>query len=114
MRGVMRDLAEQTRLVLAFKASGLSAQAFARREGLPPSTLCQWLRNGRTPAPAVRVARVIGSGHVVTAGGRPVASAPALVVEVGAARVHVSAGCDPRTLAAVFEALGASHQKQTL
>lgn len=43
-RGVQRSEAERTRLVEAWRRSGLSQSAFARRSGLSPSTLSNWVR----------------------------------------------------------------------
>ena len=42
-----RTAAEIERLVDAYHRSGLTQQAFARRRGLAPATLSDWLRRGR-------------------------------------------------------------------
>jgi len=53
---------EQRRaLVESFRSSGLTAAAFARREGLKYQTFAGWVNRSRhesTPAPAVRFAQV--------------------------------------------------------
>jgi transposase-like protein len=50
MRGVLRTAAERARLIAHFDASGLSASAFAEREGVASSTFYQWLAHrSKTP-----------------------------------------------------------------
>jgi hypothetical protein len=74
------------------------------------SALRYWARKagGERVAGAmpVRLARVerIAAAEVVAAG---VAATPAVVIEVGTARVRVEPGVDRNTLAMVLEALGA-------
>jgi len=46
-RRTYRNPAEIERLVDAYHRSGLTQQAFARRQGLPPATLSSWLRRGK-------------------------------------------------------------------
>ena len=50
-RRVRRSAEEQQVLVAAWKASGLSAAAFGRREGLAPSLLTRWWRQAESQAP---------------------------------------------------------------
>lgn len=53
MRRVFRSPAERSRLVALFERSGMSAKAFAAREGINPSTMYQWLASrpkSATPA----------------------------------------------------------------
>ncbi|MDO9020610.1 MAG: hypothetical protein Q8S73_13550 [Deltaproteobacteria bacterium] len=83
----------------AWRASGLTAEAFASGEAFSASTLRWWSsRLGR--APAVSFLELVP---------RPAAAAPEpsrdLVVEVGPARVRVAPGFDPTLLAAVIRAL---------
>ena len=83
----------------AWRASGLTAEAFASGEAFSASTLRWWSsRLGR--APSVTFLELLP---------RPSASAPEaprdLVIEVGAARVRVAPGFDPTLLAGVVRAL---------
>lgn len=111
MRGTIRSAADRARLIAAYRASGLSTKAFAEREGVASSTLYQWLANGAVPAvkaraeptPPFRIARVLRSA--VPASKVAVVPESALVVELGAARVHVRQGFDRATLGAVLDML---------
>jgi lambda repressor-like predicted transcriptional regulator len=112
-RGIVRGDAERARLIAVYKASGLSVQAFAKREGVPSSTLYQWLAKNSRPAP-VLLARVIRRPSALgddskaksASAGTPVA------IQVDAVRVHVTQGFDRATLAAVLDVLDArAHQR---
>ncbi len=98
--GVVPSTAQRWReRVGAWRASGLTADAFASGKAFSASTLRWWSsRLGR--APAVTFLELLP---------RPPSAAPELprdlVVEVGAARVRVAPGFDPSLLAAVVRAL---------
>jgi transposase-like protein len=84
-RGVKRSEAERTRLVEAWQRSGLSQSAFARRCGLPPSTLSNWVRCTET-----HFVEVVVEEH---------SPAPELVVEMPRGEVvRVPAGFDGEDL----------------
>lgn len=83
----------------AWRASGLTADAFAAGKSFSAGTLRWWSsRLGR--APSVTFLELLP---------RPAVAAPEpprdLVIEVGAARVRVATGFDPTLLAAVVRAL---------
>lgn len=84
--------------VAAWRASGETAERFARGRGFAPTTLRWWAsRLGPEAAPP---------GFVRLVPRAPAAPrAAAVVVEVGAARIGVSAGFDPALLAQVVAAL---------
>lgn len=83
--------------VVAWQASGQGLAQFAKTRGYGKSTLERWWREERArAASAPKFARV----HVT-------ASAPALVIEIGSARVRVSAGFDVEVLRQVVAALEA-------
>lgn len=105
MAGKIRSPEERARIIEAYKASGLSAQAFADREGLPSSTLYQWLeparrRRSRRQAEPLRIARVVRRASTPAP-----SSAAALTIDLGGARVHVGRGCDRETLGVVLDLL---------
>jgi len=102
MRGVSRSAAERARLIAAWRASGLSTTAFARRRGIPPSTVYQWLAADVRARQPIRIAQVVRRAPPADSA---VAVAPALVVELGGARIRVSAGFDRSVLAAVLDVL---------
>ena len=94
---------EDARTVLtAWRASGLSAVEFGRRNGVSARRLLRW-------------ASVVGSGGVVERslsfveltndGGAPPARRDALEIVVGGAVVRVAGGFDPALLAEVVRAL---------
>jgi transposase-like protein len=117
MRGTSRTADERVRLVEAFEASGLSVQAFAKREGIASSSLYQWLakRVGTRPVPrVVSLARVVRrrvptEGSAATQG----TAVTVVIVELRAARVHVTAAADRDTLANVFELLALRRDEGT-
>lgn len=83
----------------AWRASGLTADAFASDQPFSAGTLRWWSsRLGQAPSPTFL--------ELVP---RPATSAPEpprdLVIEVGTARVRVAPGFDPTLLAAVVRAL---------
>jgi hypothetical protein len=83
----------------AWRASGLTAEAFASGKAFSASTLRWWSsRLGR--APSVPFLELVS---------RPAVPAPdlprELVIEVGVARVRVAPGFDPTLLATVMRAL---------
>ena len=89
-----------------YRASGMSAKGFALREGLAASTLYQWLSEAKAVRVMPRMARVIGrrAAERITET-KPLASV--LMLEVGAARVHVATGFDASTLATLLDLLEA-------
>jgi len=110
MRGVSRSQAEKENWLAQYKASGLSANAFAKREHLPPSTFFQWLADSRRATRVPRIARVLCGA---SSAGEQVWSSRSsgLLIEVGNARIHVGADFDRTALAAVIDVLGARGQK---
>jgi transposase-like protein len=117
MRGTARTEDERARLVGAYAKSGLSVQAFARREGIPPSSLYQWLAkrgNTRPASPGVPMARVVRRRMPADGSAAPRGtSATVVFVELSAARVHVTAAADRDTLADVFELLALRRDEGT-
>lgn len=95
-----RTLAQRAALVHQWRASGLSASAFARRHGFAPQNLPRWAArlDSSSPAPAPAALTFV---RLETAPRAP------LVVEVGAARVRVEPGFDPALLREVVVALTA-------
>ncbi|MDB4931804.1 MAG: hypothetical protein JWM10_4288 [Myxococcaceae bacterium] len=83
----------------AWRASGLTADAFASGKAFSASTLRWWSsRLGR--APSVAFLELVPRPAMATP-----EPARELVIEVGAARVRVAPGFDPTFLAAVVRAL---------
>jgi hypothetical protein len=93
-----RTLAQRAALVQQWRASGLSALAFARRHGFAPQNLPRWAARLDTSSPAPASA-------ALTFVRLETAPRALLVVEVGAARVRVEPGFDPALLRAVVVAL---------
>lgn len=84
--------------VEAWRASGETADAYARGKGYEGSTLRWWSsRLGRASTP--QFLRLVPKARAVQVD-------PELVVEVGRARVRVKAGFDTKLLAEVVLALG--------
>jgi hypothetical protein len=85
--------------VRAWRASGQEASAFAAGKGYEASTLRWWAsRLGREEQP-LRIVPVVPRASSAAAQGD-------VVVEVGGARVRVTAGFDGALLAEVVRALG--------
>lgn len=92
--------------VREWRAGGKSAEEFAEGQGFKASTLRVWASQLRrrtatdkeraTPAPAVRIARVVVR--------RP--ADPSMEIAVGSVRVVVRAGFDAGLLRQVIDALG--------
>src|SRR5271157_2998317 len=99
-RGVLRSAEERERLISGWRASGRSVPVFARQEGVPSSTLYQWVRPVNRQA-APRILRVVRKARAA----RP--RDERLVIEVGSARIRVAAGFDRAVLACVLEVLEA-------
>lgn len=98
MLAAMADRATWSKRVDAWRASGLTAAAFAGRGGFSERTLRYWAwRLGRDARAFVRVVR-----ETPAAG-----AAASIVVELGDARVLVSAGFDRATLRDVVAVLRA-------
>jgi transposase-like protein len=109
-----RSAAQWAELVAAWDSSGLSAEAFASERGLVETTLRWWKaelesrargetrrrppRREDRPMEAVRLARVVRPANSS-------ASSGGIVVQVGAARVVVESGFDPRLLRELVAAL---------
>lgn len=87
-----------------WREGGRSVPDYCREHGLDVGAMRYQIRRAPTPPPmtAIRLARVVR-----TAAPAEVPPAPAIVVEIGEARVHVEPGVDTATLTAVFVALGA-------
>jgi transposase-like protein len=109
-----RSAAQWAELVAAWDSSGLSAEAFASERGLVERTLRWWKaelesrargetrrrppRREERPMEAVTLARVVRrASSSATTGG--------IAVQVGAARIVVEGGFDPRLLREVVVAL---------
>jgi hypothetical protein len=120
MLGGMTKQTEQTwrERIREWRASGQTADEFARDKGYQGSTLRWWsARLGRADAAAApRLVPVVARGPVVRAADGSLvratvaASSPAsseVVVEVGVARVRVTRGFDDTLLARVVRALAA-------
>ena len=106
MRGIVRGVTERARLLEAYRASAMSAKGFAAREGVAASTLYQWLAEAKAVRVMPRIARVIRRRAAEpSTETKPLASV--LMLEVGAARVHVAAGFDTSTLATLLDLLEA-------
>ena len=105
MARIVRSEAERTRLLVAYKASGLSAGAFAERERVPVSTLYQWLADQQALRKAPRIVRVIrrraDSGRAASP------NAAALILEIGALRVHLGGDFDRPALNGLLDLLEA-------
>jgi hypothetical protein len=105
----MADRKTWAKRVAAWRASGLTARAYAEREEVSERTLRYWawrLKRKARPAELVRVVRA--------AGVEPVEAMPSplprtdVVLVVGNARVRVQVDLDRETLARVFEVLAAA------
>ncbi len=102
--GITRSVAERTRLVEAYRTSGLSVTAFASREGMAESTLYQWLVGRPLRPKPMRLARVIRRrAPPVEQPLRPMRAS--VIVEVGAVRLHVATGFDPATITTLLDVL---------
>lgn len=98
----MADAATWQARVAAWRASGKTAAVFCAGSGMSVSALRYWAR--RWPAESARTA-MVRLARVVARPGSP-APAPALIVEVGVARIRVEPGFDRTTLAAIVDVLG--------
>ena len=112
MPGVLRPPAERARLVAAYRGSGLSARAFATREGVALSTLYQWLTVLSSPASSasapLHLVRVVRRPALhATPAGRATVS-----IEVAGLRVHVASGFDAALLNAVLDVLDARQRRE--
>jgi transposase-like protein len=104
-----RSTEEKDSLLDAWRASGLSAREFSRREGLQKTSLWRWSREPRQAASETRKPKgmiTFAPVHVVNAASKPVAAervvAEVLVREV---RVRVLAGADAAQVADLVKAL---------
>jgi len=92
--------AEQRRFLDDIRDSGESLEVVARRFGISKSTAYKWHKLAKgshassKASPKPKFARLVP------------ASRPAIVVEIGGARVHVEAGFDPELLRSLVAALG--------
>jgi transposase-like protein len=116
MGRVVRIEVERSRILEAYKSSGLSVAEFSSHANISPSTLYQWISRAKTQntdVPVVRVARVIRRRRPRKKAVRPPQenaprgphSTTVITVEVGEIKVHVSAGFDAATLAVVLNLL---------
>lgn len=86
-----RSQAEWTKIIREFRASGETADEFARRRGMKRSTLLWWrsrLRSDKAPEPA-------GSGFVEVVAQVPSPGHAAAVVRVGQVAVEFNDGPPP-------------------
>lgn len=85
MRGHGRPRAEWERLVARWRASGLTRQAFARREKIVPTTFSWWVCRLRRKSPTLVPVRLVGA----------VGEGADLRVELGCGRtIHVPSSFD--------------------
>jgi transcriptional regulator with XRE-family HTH domain len=85
--------------IRAWRASGVSASQFAQDQGLAVSTLRYWASR-LSEAPKPQFLRLVPKSPAVAP-----PSSSELVVEVGAARIRVTAGFDAALLSGVVQAL---------
>ena len=91
------------RHVERWRDGGLSVPDYCREHGLDVGAMRYQIRRAPTPpATAIRLARVVR-----TATPPALPPTPAIIVEIGDARVRVEPGVDAATLTTVFVALGA-------
>jgi transposase-like protein len=101
---------EKEALLNAWRASGLSAREFSRREGLQKTSLWRWSREPRQAVSAARKQKAsitFAPVHVANAASKLVASAERVVAEVLVrdVRVRVLAGADATQVADLVKAL---------
>ena len=109
-----RSAAQWAELVAAWDSSGLSAEAFARERGLVEGTLRWWkgelesrARGGTRRRPPRREDRPMGGVRLARVVRQASSSGASrgIVIQVGAARVVVEGGFDPRLLRELIAAL---------
>lgn len=100
---VPSDERERLQAVAEWRASGLTADEFAARRGIPPNTLRYWAYRQKKPEPVVRSVELVRveRGAVPTS----VQGGGSIVVELAEARVIVPPGTDAATLRVVLDAL---------
>ena len=94
----------RTRLA-AWRASGQSAERFAKDGGFSPTSLWKWQKRLGEPAPA-RFVQLVRKTPSSGDDAPPVVACGDLVVEVGGARVHVTHATDEALLRRVVRVLG--------
>jgi transposase-like protein len=102
--------AEEKRSLLdAWRASGLSAREFSRREGLQKTSLWRWSRDQRLgeSEPRKKASITFAPVHVANSGARPISSVERVVAEVVVrdVRVRVLDGADAVQVAGLVKAL---------
>ena len=99
----MADAQTWQQRVEEWRASGESAAKFSAARGFAAETLYRWARRlGRdASAPTVRLARVVRS-PATNAEPAIASSNPALVIEIGGARLTVGHGADVATVVSVL------------
>jgi transposase-like protein len=105
-----RSPEEKDSLLKAWRASGLSAREFSRREGLQKTSLWRWSREPRQVAPEARKTKAsitFAPVHVSSATSKPMTSTERVVAEVLVrdVRVRVLAGADAAQVADLVKAL---------
>jgi transposase len=91
--------------IAAWRASGLTAAQYCAKEGLGRRALSRWSQRLQGEPPPMRLARLVRTPEPAAA---PTGSAsPALVIEVGGARVTVGYGADISTVVTVLALVGA-------
>jgi hypothetical protein len=111
----MVDRATWAHRVTEWRASGLTAARFCEGRGFSHTTLQGWSSKlakepAETPPEPIRMVRLLRRAAAEVAPGASnvlPSSAPIVVLEVGGARISVSAGVDRSTLMTVLESLGA-------
>ena len=101
---IARSEQERARLIEGYKASGLSAKAFCERANIAPSTFHYWLSMKAKKPAKPRIARVLSKPWRKLNSSK---NLPSVLIEVGDARVHVTAGFDHSTLVSVLDLLDA-------
>jgi hypothetical protein len=106
MEKVSRSAAERTRLIEEYRASSMSASAFAAQAEVPKGTFYNWLSKSQPKAAEMRIARVVREASRTEP---PIIgeAAPPIVIECGGARVEVGANFNASTLTAVLDLLQA-------
>ena len=95
---------DKERLLAAYRASGLSARAFAAQAGMSKGTFYNWLVKARLTRPRMCIAQVVRAEPPAEES-RKVPQRSPISIFVGAARVEVITGFDTPALAQVLDVL---------
>ena len=102
----MADRETWAKRVSEWRSSGVSARAYCEGKEFTEGGLRYWAYklDGRPRTRRIRIAKVVRAASLrLNEGHGP---EPALLLEVGAARIGVSPGFDRETLAGILEVLG--------